>query len=227
MVSWTLPARLVGRKVSPDTSDNSSQESNPPIVNKDDTRTKMVRFDLGKTTVHRHYSLGDLTAQEFKSMWVTDDEFMASKKEYIAVVRMMMKTIGELPETEDYCTRGLEFKTKDGSYRRKRTKKRACCIVLDEQEIQREEGIIDADFLADVYREITGPSSLEALNRGLKDQKVMLDLLDDDVRLQWEEQKGRKKGVSTLDTSQRRRSLTETLNLNGPDTHQQRRCVPA
>lgn len=33
-----------------------------------------------------------------------------------------------------------------------------------------------------MYRELTTASSLEALNRGLKDQKAMLDILDPYVR---------------------------------------------
>lgn len=119
----------------------------------------------------------------------------------------------------------VEFKTKDGSYRRKRTKQRACYAVLDEQEIQKDEGVYDPEFLANVYREVTGQSSLEALNRGLKDQKIMLDLLDDNDRLKWEEQKGSKKGSSVLEAPLRRKSITDTLKRH--DLLQHRRTVPA
>lgn len=116
-----------------------------------------------------------------------------------------------------------EFKTKDGARRRKRTKQRACFAVLEEQEIQRDEGVCDPEFLADVYKEMSSQSSLEALNRGLKDQKAMLDLLGDEDRMKWEQQKGPSKGNSVLELPLRRRSVTETLN--GADMLQVRRTV--
>jgi hypothetical protein len=53
---------------------------------------------------------------------------------------------------------------------------------LDEQAIQIDENMKDDDFIADVYRELSCASSLEALNRGLKDQQVMLDHLDPHVK---------------------------------------------
>jgi hypothetical protein len=81
---------------------------------------------------------------------------------------------------------------------------------LLEQDIQREEGLYDADFIRDVYTDVTGSSSLDALNRGLKDQKVMLvDLLDPEDRMKLDRKQGPKKSV---DIPKPRRSLTETLN---------------
>ena len=69
---------------------------------------------------------------------------------------------------------------------------------------------MDDELISDVYREMTGQSSLQALNRGLKDQKSMLELLDEPDRLKWEQQKGSKSYV--MEVPMRRRSVTETLN---------------
>ncbi len=107
MVSWNLPARLVGRKISLDTSDGSCQQDNVMTPTKDSATRKKFRFDLAKSTVHDHYCLKELSDEEFRNMWITAEEFMASKKEYVSVVRMMMTTIGNFPETEDVCPRGL------------------------------------------------------------------------------------------------------------------------
>ena len=70
-------------------------------------RRNNVRFDLEKSTVYPHLSLNDVTEEEFENMWVTVEELMESKKDYVAVVRKMMKTMGEFQETEDCCPRGL------------------------------------------------------------------------------------------------------------------------
>ena len=82
---------------------------------------------------------------------------------------------------------------------------------------------MDDELISDVYREMTGQSSLQALNRGLKDQKSMLELLDEPDRLKWEQQKGSKSYV--MEVPMRRRSVTETLNPT--DALQVRRNVVA
>ena len=88
-----------------------------------------------------------------------------------------------------------EFRTKEGSRRRKRIKKQAVDAVLLEQEIQQEEGLIDDQWISDVYREVTGPSSLNALNNGLKDEKRMLAFLDPEDREKRESLKSKKKSL--------------------------------
>jgi hypothetical protein len=105
----------------------------------------------------------------------------------------------------------VEFRTKEGARRRKRVKKKATEAVLMEQEIQHDEGIYDDNWISEVYREISGPSSLEALNRGLKDQKSMLELMHPEVRLDREHRIGSKKSIDVLSMPPRRRSVTDTL----------------
>ena len=107
MVSWNLPARLAGRKISLESSDGSSQQDNVQSIDKATSMKKIFRFDLSKSIIYPHYCLEDLSDEEFRNMWITDEEFMAFKKEYVTIVRMMMKTIGEFPETENCCPRGL------------------------------------------------------------------------------------------------------------------------
>jgi hypothetical protein len=75
-----------------------------------------------------------------------------------------------------------------GSRARTKARRKALGAVLDEQYIQREEGLMDVDFIASIYREMAGPSSLEAWNRGLQDQKVMLDILEPEIRIQREKE---------------------------------------
>jgi hypothetical protein len=107
MVSWNLPARIVGRKASRDLSDSSQQESIQAAPHKEGIAGRRIHFNLDKSTVHPHYCLDELTPEEYDSLWITAQEFMASKQAYVAVVRRMMKTIGQFPETDDCCIRGL------------------------------------------------------------------------------------------------------------------------
>lgn len=120
MVSWNLPSRFGGRKGnsspainSNEGSDSSSQQDVAQTPQKvvepiaTVTRTRRCFFDLKQSKVYPHIRLDDLTNEEYDNMWITAEEFMASKKEYVAVVRQMMKTLGDFPETEDCCPRGL------------------------------------------------------------------------------------------------------------------------
>ena len=65
-----------------------------------------------------------------------------------------------------------------GSRARSRLRRQSVHCVLDEQDIQLEEGLPDAEFIANLYSDLTGVSAIEALNRGLKDQRFMTENLD-------------------------------------------------
>jgi hypothetical protein len=121
----------------------------------------------------------------------------------------------------------LEFRTKEGSRLRRRIKQKSVLAVLDEQDIQRDEGLYDPDFICDAYKEVTGPSSLEALNRGLKDQKAMLELLDPNDRLERDRRMApiKKKSVDVPKMSRRRSKNIPEICLN--DNYMQARRIIA
>ena len=113
-----------------------------------------------------------------------------------------------------YYQNHAESRTKLGSRARAKARKKALGAVLDEQDIQREEGLEDENFVASIYREMAGQSSLEAWNRGLKDQKVMLESLEPEIRMQRE--KGMlQRPMATKDVAlsipRRGPSITESL----------------
>ena len=106
-----------------------------------------------------------------------------------------------------------------------------------EQQLQRDEGIQDSIWLSEVYREVSGASSIEALNRGLKDHAAMLECLDANVRIDYEQRRLFGLGTSSSSrnkrvagsilchhhnhpTRQRRRSnITETFNAGGTNNN--------
>ena len=112
MVSWrlSLSARPSGEKSALDLmrdGSTSSQEDKLQPSKVEELKARTVRFDLKHSTTHPHISLDDLSAADFSRMWITADEFMASKKDYVAIVKNMMRTNGEFIETDDCCPRGL------------------------------------------------------------------------------------------------------------------------
>jgi hypothetical protein len=103
-----------------------------------------------------------------------------------------------------------EFRTKEGSRRRKKLKRQAIDAVLMEQEIQQDEGIVDIQWISDVYKEVTSSSSLAALSVGLKDEKFMLEQLDPPERANRE---ASRKNLKSIDIAlPRRRPSYEDLD---------------
>eukprot|EP00538_Stauroneis_constricta_P011626 CAMPEP_0119562310 /NCGR_PEP_ID=MMETSP1352-20130426/20005_1 /TAXON_ID=265584 /ORGANISM="Stauroneis constricta, Strain CCMP1120" /LENGTH=349 /DNA_ID=CAMNT_0007610677 /DNA_START=246 /DNA_END=1295 /DNA_ORIENTATION=- len=90
----------------------------------------------------------------------------------------------ELPFQFPLCARGLEFKTKAGSRVRSRNKLRTRSAVLNEQDLQREEGHCDPDFIAMACMEESLECRENARARGLYDEIAVEDYLKD-VRDAW------------------------------------------
>lgn len=108
-----------------------------------------------------------------------------------------------------------EFRTREGSRRRKKMKRQAIEVVLLEQEIQQEEGISDEQWISEVYREVTSSSSLTALSVGLKDEKYMLELLDPDERAGRE---GSRENLKSIDIPlPKRRPSYEEMDQDSDD----------
>lgn len=74
-----------------------------------------------------------------------------------------------LNDSLEHCTRGLEYRTPEGSQKRQNNKWNAVEAVLDEQNRQREESINDDETLSSVYRSVAFQCQKEALERGLAD----------------------------------------------------------
>lgn len=91
---------------------------------------------------------------------------------YSVTVRFM--TAGRcLEESDEHCTRGLEYRTPQGSQKRQANKWNAVEAVLDEQHRQCEEGVNDDESLSRVYKTVGDRCQMEALERGLADAEAV------------------------------------------------------
>jgi ribonuclease HI len=78
--------------------------------------------------------------------------------------------LGEVPDDDFHCPRGLENKTRNGACQRKQRKIQGWTAVFEEQELQKHEGIQDADLMATRYLLATKQCAFEAYNLGLLDE---------------------------------------------------------
>lgn len=109
---------------------------------------KAVRFyevvSIRSTTHYR-----DMTSHEIASAWFSRSEMNEIKRNMAIEIKHM--TLGKpFPEG---TTRGLEFRTREGSNRRKANKLNSIHAVLDEQDVQLMRGECSPEALRSVYLE--------------------------------------------------------------------------
>lgn len=102
------------------------------------------------------------------------------KKEYSETLRIMATCNGIDNTNESHCTRGLEYRTRDGARRRQMNKLNALHSVLEEQERQRILGVDDDVALAYVYIEMSSHCADAALSLGLEDMQVVRDIINEE-----------------------------------------------
>ena len=76
------------------------------------------------------------------------------------------------PEQE--CTRGLELHMASVKDKRREIMTEALCSVLDEQDLQRDEGVDDPELLADIYFLFSYECGDAAHEAGLRDMNEVL-----------------------------------------------------
>jgi hypothetical protein len=174
-------------KSSSSTTTTSTSVKKGDKVRKPSTKTAAAATENGTTpvkkSVHwnhrvekkRHHRVVDLTQEEKEAVWYTENDTKIILAMAKVTVKMMMK--GEPCDDVDYCSRGLEGKTPAGSKQRQKNKLRVRKALLDEQEIQREEGIRDSEFLAEVSRKNSRDVCTQARNTAIRDEEAVRDYL--------------------------------------------------
>jgi hypothetical protein len=129
-----------------------------------------------KVEKKRHHRLCDLTQDEKECVWYTESDTKIILAMAKVTVKMMMK--GEPCDDIDYCSRGLEGKTPTGSKRRQKNKLRVRKSLLEEQTIQREEGVYDPEYLSQISIKYSAAVIEEAFQSGLRDERVVHENLN-------------------------------------------------
>jgi hypothetical protein len=107
----------------------------------------------------------EYSTEERRACWLSTKDMQAIKANVKQVVDRMENNI-----IDDLCTRGLEWRTKTGSKRHRRSKIAARDALIVEQEFMREDdGAIDSTVLAKLYASLTTKSQTEAQARGFQD----------------------------------------------------------
>ena len=99
----------------------------------------------------------------------------------MAKTTIFMMMAGERIDEDnpDFCSRGLEFRTKAGTKKRNLNKLRARSAVLNEQDLQREEGFHDPQFIAMASMDESFDCREEARKRADEDARCIRSYVED------------------------------------------------
>lgn len=105
-----------------------------------------------KKTIH----ISNFSTDEIDNCWYTENDFEVMKRDVRFEVNLLenecIKDEGECEQGEmRHSTRGLQMFTKAGSKLRRECKRFSRNVVIEEQELQREEGSNDAEYIAEIY----------------------------------------------------------------------------
>jgi hypothetical protein len=100
-----------------------------------------------------HLHVNDYSHGETGRTWYTKEEVNEIKLGCAQTVRIMAD--GMCEDTEEFCKRGLEYRTTKGMRMRQKNKFAAWDVVYIEQNRQWEQGVCDDDSLAEVYSACT------------------------------------------------------------------------
>ncbi|KAG7368075.1 hypothetical protein IV203_030818 [Nitzschia inconspicua] len=156
------------------------QPKHPPPLHQQ--RRRKVRFDK---TIHnrRIPHLNNMSQSLRESIWIQPDEYLEIRQRCVATLQIMAmgEASIELMESEDFCPRGLEAKTREGALRRREYKLDSIHAVLEEQQNLWNDEIEDDEAIMEAYQMFSVPCAEDAYERGAWDEAAVQEyLLDDD-----------------------------------------------
>ena len=156
-------------------------------------QTKCVRWapQHALHEIHDITHLDEMSIEEINDTWYQKHQYAAFKKECVFIWHLSIN--GEIKSKnnadEEWCERGLEHIIHD-ERRKSREWERKCAIssVLETQKVQRQQEMSDDDksndkndseclspeYLAEMYKQASSLSHLEAHSRGLQDELAVV-----------------------------------------------------
>ena len=129
-------------------------------------RKKTLKF-APKVKVHPIDHVKDFDQSTIDSVWYSSSELGEIKQECISTIQMMIN--GELIDEDDGISlRGLEKYLPENAGKYTADKKKARLAVLEEQEMQWEEGSNDPEWISMIYQEATRESIVAACIRAIE-----------------------------------------------------------
>jgi hypothetical protein len=142
-------------------------------------KSRTVSFFPG-VSVRECLHINNFTDDEVYNTWYKKPDFSRIKTSFIYIVQKLSNGSWE-GDTENETARGLEYRTREGSMKRKVNKLNGLMVVLDEQESQWNRGIHDDEAIAAAYRDVSCKSLELVRLLAARDEAEVLGMWADDI----------------------------------------------
>eukprot|EP00545_Synedropsis_sp_CCMP1620_P005975 CAMPEP_0119018958 /NCGR_PEP_ID=MMETSP1176-20130426/20676_1 /TAXON_ID=265551 /ORGANISM="Synedropsis recta cf, Strain CCMP1620" /LENGTH=233 /DNA_ID=CAMNT_0006973075 /DNA_START=59 /DNA_END=760 /DNA_ORIENTATION=- len=126
---------------------------------------KTVTF-FAIVTIKAHDHFRDMTPEEIDSAWYKRDHYIQMKQNCVPALRLIMKDT-YTGDTDELCSRGLEYRSPAGATSRKKNKANAVRAVLQAQRMQPSLG--NVDIIRKAYLTVSEACRMASLKRGQDD----------------------------------------------------------
>lgn len=129
---------------------------------------KTVKFNE-RVRAKRSLHITQMTKEEIASVWYKASDFQTMRNQ-MRFEASLLENDFLMPKMADakYCAHGLESYTQSGVQIRRDFKKQGLSLVLEEQEMQKDEGSCDPEYIANIYKKLSELSLAHARSRALK-----------------------------------------------------------
>jgi hypothetical protein len=167
----SLDVSLSSKTVTSPCSDSSRKSDPKEVETKPSRREPKVRF-FKRVHIRRVPNREELSEEQVLDVWYSREEFKEIRQECFAAIRIMTSGDAILDDDdEEYCFRGLEYKTKAAYKERRQNKLEVRHAVLDEQEFQIENELDDPEWIAKLSRDGSRPCVRAAILAAKKDEQ--------------------------------------------------------
>lgn len=137
--------------------------------------SKSLRFDEDRNEVFEIPNLDSMPDEEIASTWYESREYTEIKSAYQLTIFMM--EAGEVLNSEEHTSRGLEYRTQEGAWARYENKRDAYNAVLDEQDRQWQSDKDDHDEISRIYLLHSTKCAEAARGRARQDEADAMEFL--------------------------------------------------
>jgi len=141
-------------------------------------RRRKIRWS-NQVRVQEIRHVNNMPESEIEAVWMSPIEYKTIKNGAKTTVLMMMAGEKFHEDDPDFCSRGLEFRTRKGNKIRAANKLKARSAVLNEQDLQKDEGFHDPEFIAMASLDVSHECREQAQKRGEKDAKAIVEYMSD------------------------------------------------
>jgi len=160
-------------------------------LSKEDSEARRIKFHE-TVNVHLIPHVDDMDDDEYFDIWYQKIDFEKMRAEFSETVNKI--TSGKYEGDDEFqCARGLEYRSRFGSQKRKLNKLRGLRAVLAEQNRQIEEDLCDDEALRDAYMVESHHTKEDARSLAQRDAKEAAEIFKEEILTPKRTSKSRRK----------------------------------